>query len=122
MAQLIKNPPVMLDSTKRGYPNPGAKEKPQQDGRRGRIMFRIKPHAHQTFLEGSNKTLCAPGPRDSTETEPDLPFSVSCGGTSQQTPATGAGLRVQQNWITQHVALALLEEVTIGPTVGPPST
>ena len=34
----------------------------------------------------------------------------------------GQGLWVQQNWITQHVAWALLEEVTIGPTKGPPST
>ena len=26
---------------------PGAKEKPQQDGRRGEFAFRIKPHSHQ---------------------------------------------------------------------------
>ena len=36
----------------------GAKEKPQQDGRRGKIAFRIKPQRHS---EGSNKTLCTPG-------------------------------------------------------------
>ena len=46
------------------------KGEPQQDGRRGKIMFRIKPHTHQRHLEGSNKILCTPG--DSTETEPDL--------------------------------------------------
>jgi len=28
-------------------PYPRAKEKPQQDGRRGKIMFRIKPHTRQ---------------------------------------------------------------------------
>ena len=34
---------------------PRAKGKPQQDGRRGNIMFRIKPHIHQRRSEGSNK-------------------------------------------------------------------
>ena len=37
------------------------------------------------------KTLCTPGPRDLTETEPDLPLSVSCKGAAQQQPAAGAG-------------------------------
>ena len=32
---------------------------------------------YQRHLEGSNKTLCAPGPRNPAETEPDLPLSVS---------------------------------------------
>ena len=36
-------------------PCPRAKEKPQQDGRRGEIVSRIKPHACQRCLEGSNK-------------------------------------------------------------------
>ena len=57
-------------------------------------MFRIKPHTHQRRSEGSNKTLCIPGPRDPTETEPELPFEclhVFCGGTGQQWPAAGAG-------------------------------
>ena len=69
----------MLDSTKKTNkqkktPRPKAKEKPQQDGRRGKIAFRITAHTHQKCMEGSNKTLCTPG--DSTETEPDLPLSV----------------------------------------------
>ena len=39
-----------------GYaPCPRAHEKPQQDGSRGKIMFRIKPHIHQRHSEGSNK-------------------------------------------------------------------
>ena len=29
-----------------------AKEKPQQDGRRGKITFRIKPHTFQRYSEG----------------------------------------------------------------------
>ena len=57
-------------------PYPKAKRKPQQDGRRGEITFRIKPHMHQRCSEVSNKALCAPGPRGPTEIEPDLPLSV----------------------------------------------
>ena len=38
--------------------------------------FRIKLHTHQRCSEGSNKTLCAPGPRNPTETEPELPLRV----------------------------------------------
>ena len=66
---------------KKYTPCPGAKEKLQQDGKRGKIAFRIKPHTHQRRSEGSNKTLFTPG--DSTETESDR--------TGQQWPATGAG-------------------------------
>ena len=52
-------------------------------------MLRIKPQTHQRCLEGSDKSFCTPG--DPTETEADLPLSVSRGGTGQQWPATGAG-------------------------------
>ena len=37
--------------------HPKAKKKPQQDGRRGEIIFRIKPHTHQRHSEGSKKNL-----------------------------------------------------------------
>ena len=43
---------------KKDTPYPRAKEKPPKDGRRGKIMFRVKPHTLQRYLEGSNKTLC----------------------------------------------------------------
>ena len=76
---------------KKDTPYPRAKEKPQQDGRKGKSAFRIKSHTHQGRSESSNKTLCAPGPRDPTETEPDLPLSVSYGGMGQQWPVTGTG-------------------------------
>ena len=61
---------------KKDIPHPGEKEKPQQDSKRGEITFRTKPHTHQRHLESSNKTLSAPGPRDPTETEPDLCLSL----------------------------------------------
>ena len=44
-----------------------------------------------SLLEGTDKTLCAPEPRDPTETERELCLSVSCGGTGQQWTAVGAG-------------------------------
>ena len=61
---------------KKDTPNLRAREKPQQDSRKSKITLRTKPHTHQRCSEGSNKTLCAPGPRDSTETEPDLCLSL----------------------------------------------
>ena len=41
--------------SKKDAPCPRAKEKPQQDGRRGKIAFIIKPHTRQRLLEDSNK-------------------------------------------------------------------
>ena len=76
---------------KKDTPHQRANEKPQQDGWRGKIMFRIKPHSHQRCSEGSSKTLCVSGPRDPTESEPDLPLSVFCRCTGQQQPARGTG-------------------------------
>ena len=82
----------MLDLTKRkDTPCPRAKEKPQQDGRRGKITFRIKPHNLPETLRGLKQTLCTPGPRDPTETEPELFLTVSCRGMGQQWTAAGAG-------------------------------
>ena len=43
------------------------------------------------MLRGFKETLCAPGPRDPIETEPELCLSVSCEDTDQQWPATGVG-------------------------------
>ena len=64
----------MSDPTKKRYPTSKCKGEAQQDGRRGEIVFRIKPHTFQRRLEGSNTTLCAPG--DPIKTEPDLPLTV----------------------------------------------
>ena len=41
--------------TKKDNLLPRAKEMPQQDGRRSKIAFRIKPHTHQRHSDGSNK-------------------------------------------------------------------
>ena len=42
----------------------------------GGAKFRINFHTHQRYSEGSDKTLCAPEPRDSTENVPGLPLNV----------------------------------------------
>ena len=85
-------------------PHPREKEKPQEDGRRGEITFRIKFHTCQRCSEGSDKTLGAPGPRDPTEPEPDLPLSVwvspaeACHGVSGS-GCSRPGSRPHCGWI-----------------------
>ena len=59
----------------------------------------------------AQKTLCAPGPRDPTETETELCLSISCGGMGQQWSAAGTGA------LGVGMAYVLLEEVTINPTI-----
>ena len=110
-----------MEPTKGDSPQPKAKEKPQHDGRRGAVTFKIKPHTHQRLLEGTDKTLCARAPRersgDPTRGGPDLPWGLraSCSSLLQ-----GQGLRQQQSWDGWPVAQVLLEEVAMSPTVGPP--
>ena len=58
--------------------------------------------------------MWAPGPRDPTETEPEVCLSVSCGGMGQQWPASGAGALGAADL---GMAKALLEEVAINPTM-----
>ena len=61
----------MLDPTKKKIPcvqgmqKQKAKEKPQQDGRMGKISFRIKPHTRQRLSEGSNKPYVHQDPETS---------------------------------------------------------
>ena len=58
--------------------------------------------------------MCAPGPRDPTETETELCLSISCGGTGQRWTATGTVALGAANTGT---TLALLEKVAINPTL-----
>ena len=60
--------------------------------------------------------MCAPGPRDPAETQPELCLSVSCGGVGHKEPATGAGALGAADL---GMAQALLEEVAINPTIEP---
>ena len=43
------------------------------------------------MLRGLKQTLCAPEPRNTTETETEQCLSVSCGGKGQQWTIAGAG-------------------------------
>ena len=100
-SSLLDNPNRrLLDPTKKDTPHPGAKEKPQQDGRGSEITFRIKPCTYQRHSEGSNKPLCEPG--GPTETEPDLPLSV-CVSPVEVWVSSGLshlqGLWMQQTWL-----------------------
>ena len=101
-------------SPKKDTPHRREKEKPQEDSRRGKITFRIKPHTHQRCSEGSNKPVCTrtPRPPPPPETEPELCLSVSRGGTGQQWPDAGAGaLGAADLDVTQ----AFLDEVAVNP-------
>ena len=58
--------------------------------------------------------MCTPGPRDPTETEPELCLSVSCGGKGQQRTAAGTGALGAADL---GMAKALLEKSVINPTI-----
>ena len=90
----------MWDPLKKRHPMSKGKGEAPEDGRRGEVAFRIKPHTCQRCSEGSNKTLCTSG--DPTETEPDLSLSVWTSFVEVQVSSglpQGQGLWVQQTWV-----------------------
>ena len=58
--------------------------------RRGEITFKSNLITARE-AQRAQTNLCAPGPRDPTETKTELCLSVSCGGTGQQWAVAGAG-------------------------------
>ena len=68
---------------------PRAKEKPQQDGRRGKVAYRNQTPYPPEMLRVPKQTLYIPGPSDPTEDETELHLSVSYEGVGQQWTATG---------------------------------
>ena len=70
--------------------HPRAKEKPQQGGRRGKIMFRIKPHTRQRCSEGANKPCVHQDPETTQRLRQNY-VCVSYRGTGQQWTASGTG-------------------------------
>ena len=94
-------------------PHVRAKEKPQKDGKRGKIMFRFNPHTCQRCSEGSNKLYVHQGPGNLQRLSQNC-ICVSCRGTGQQGASSGAGtLGAADLGMSQ----ALLEEVAINSTV-----
>ena len=55
-----------------------------------KLCLESNPFPPET-LRGLKQTLCAPGPRDPTETETELCVSVSCRGPGWQWTPAGAG-------------------------------
>ena len=102
---------------KKDMPRPRAKKKPQQDGRRGKPYLESNPIPTRDLGE-LKQTLCSPGPRDPTETEPELCLSVSCKGTGQQGAVPWAGAL---GGVDLDMVEVLLEEVTINTPHPPPT-
>ena len=88
-------------SPKKDTPHRREKEKPQEDSRRGKITFRIKPHTHQRCSEGSNKPVCTRTQRP----PPPQRLSQNCVWVSPEKVQVrsglmqGQGLWVQQTWV-----------------------
>ena len=105
--------------TKKDTAHSRAKEKPQQDSKRGKITFRTKPHTRQRCLESSNKTLSTPGPRDPTETEPDLCLSLLQRYVSAVACHRGRGSGC--SYLSHKTCdISPLAGVAINPTIEPP--
>ena len=62
---------------------PRAKEKPRKTIGGAKLLLESNPlPTRDTWRAQTN--LCTPGPRDPTETEPEMCLNVSCGGVGQQ--------------------------------------
>ena len=74
-------------------------EIPNVQGQRissNKMIGGVKLHLKSTLIpardaQRAQTNLCAPEPRNTTETETELCFSVSCGGKGQQWTIAGAG-------------------------------
>ena len=74
----------MLDPTKKRHPTCRG-QKRSHSKMAGGAKSHLESHPIPTRdVRGLKQTLCAPGPRAPTETEPGLCLSVSCGGVGQQ--------------------------------------
>ena len=75
-------------------PHPRAKKKPQQDGRRGEIVFRIKTSTHQRCLEASRK------PCENQDTETPQRLSQNCIRVSPVEVQVSSGVLQRQGlWV-----------------------
>ena len=81
-----------VGSHKKDTPHPRAKEKPHQDGRRGEITFRIKPHTLQRCWRTQTKPCVHQDPETPQRLSQNCLqcLSVCCRGTGQHWPVSGA--------------------------------
>ena len=84
---------------KKDTPHPRAKERLQQDGRRGEIMFRIKPLTHQRHSEGSNKTCVHQDPETPQRLSQNCVWVSPAEVRVSSGLPQGQGLWVQQTWV-----------------------
>ena len=89
----------MLDRTIKDTPRPRAKEKPQQDGRRGEITFRIKPLTCQRCSEGWNKPCAHQDPETPQRLRQDCVWVSPAEVQVSSGLLWGQGLWVQQAWV-----------------------
>ena len=90
---------ILLLIFNRDTPYPRAKEQPQQDDRRGKFAFRIKPHSRRRRSEGSNQPCVHQDPETPRRLRQNyvwvspMEVWVSSGMLQRQ------GLWVQQTWV-----------------------
>ena len=89
---------VMLEQLWGDTPHPRAKEKPQQDGRRGEIAFRIKPHTCQRCSEGSKIPCPYQDPRPHRDWDRTV-FGCLLWRYGSAVDCWGQELWVQQTWV-----------------------
>ena len=99
----------MLEPTKKDTPHPRTKEQPHQDGRRGPIVFKIKPHTRQRCCRAQTKAcvLQDPGERSSNPTRDWATLAYECFELSGE----GLGWRWLALWPGALTAAALGDAV-----------
>ena len=102
---------------------PRAKEEPQQDSRRGKIMFRIKPHSHQKHSEGSNKFCVHQDPETSQRLSQTCLWVFECLLQRYRSPvACHRGVAALCSRPVSHsMGHESYWEITINPTIESPS-
>ena len=80
-------------------PRPRAKEKPQQDGRRSKITFRLKPHTFQRCSEGSNIPCAHWDPETPQRLRQNCVWVSPAEVQVNSGLLQGQGLWVQQTWV-----------------------
>ena len=79
----------------------------EQDGRRGEIAFRMKPIPSRDAQRAHTKLCAHQVPETPTETEPDLPLSVSVSPAEARVSSglpQGQGFCLPQTWDVLHMA------------------
>ena len=84
----------MLDPTKKHTPHPRAKEKPQQDRRRGKIVFRTNPIPARHAQRAQTNLVCTRPHRDWTSLG-SLKESWCLGSTDSDSALSGYGFSIE---------------------------